>query len=141
MCISLHICFFFLVSYLDILPCKLQDSSSVMSPLLSSSVFEPYLTPLVQEMFLVAQNSDNHQLQQFASWALALLRHHLWSKELLGVDGDRNVAETNSKPVSQSFPEDSVVLKLSLWLMDLKYTEVNFLPIFCVNYFNEVLNL
>ncbi|KAJ1389506.1 hypothetical protein SESBI_38241 [Sesbania bispinosa] len=100
-----------------------KESSSVMGPLLSSSVFEPYLTSLVQEMFLVAQNSDNHQLQQFASWVLAFLRHYLWSKELFGVDGDRNVAGTNSKSVSQSFAEDNVILKLSLWLMDFKYTE------------------
>ncbi|XP_020225772.1 protein RST1 [Cajanus cajan] len=98
-------------------------SSSVMGPLLSSSDFEPYLTSLVQEMFLVAQNSDNHQLQQFASWVLAFLRHHLWSKELLGVDSDRSAVETNSKSVSHSFSEDNVVLKLSLWLMDFKYTE------------------
>ncbi|KAK7316466.1 hypothetical protein VNO77_35522 [Canavalia gladiata] len=100
-----------------------KKSSSVMGPLLSSSDFEQYMTPLVQEMFLVAQNSDNHQLQQFASWVLAFLRHHLWSKELLRVDGDTNVAETSSKSVSQSFSEDNVVLKLSLWLMDFKYTE------------------
>lgn len=107
-----------------------------MGPLLSSSVFEPYLTSLVQEMFLVAQSSDNHQLQQFASWALALLRHHLWtSKELLGVGTDGNVAETNSKPVSQSFADDSVVLILGLWLMDFKYTEVDFLPIFLCKMF------
>ncbi|XP_027358768.1 protein RST1 [Abrus precatorius] len=101
-----------------------KESSSVMGPLLSSSDFESHLTSLVQEMFLVAQNSDNHQLQQFASWVLAFLRHHLWSKELLGVDEERNVAQTNSKSVSQSFSEDSLVLKLSLWLMDFKYTEL-----------------
>ncbi|WJX70216.1 hypothetical protein P8452_54347 [Trifolium repens] len=100
-----------------------EDSSTVVGPLLSSSVIEPYLTSLVQEMFLVAQNSDNHQLQQFASWVLAFLRHHIWSKELLGVDGDSNVGETNSKPVSHNFPDDSVVLNLSLWLMEFKYTE------------------
>lgn len=131
--------FFSLVSYLNILLCKLQDSSSVMGPLLSSSFFEPYLTSLVQELFLVAQSSDNHQLQQFASWVLAFLRHHLWSKELLGVDGDSNVSETNSKPVSQNFPEDSVVLKLSLWLMEFKYTEVDFLAIFCVQIFGALI--
>lgn len=100
-----------------------------MGPLLPSSVLEPYLTSLVQEMFLVAQNSDNHQLQQFSSWVLAFLRNHLWSKEPLAVDGDRNAAGTNSKSVSQGFSEDNVVLKLSLWLMDFKYTEVGLLPI------------
>ena len=107
-----------------------------MGPLLTSSVVEPFLTYLVQEMFLVAQNSDNHQLQQFASWVLAFLRHHLWSKELLAVDGDKNVAETTSKSVSQSFSEDNVVLKLSLWLTNFKYTEVDLLsPFFFVKLF------
>ncbi|KAG2383824.1 Protein RST1 Protein RESURRECTION 1 [Vigna angularis] len=91
-----------------------KESSSVVGPLLSSSDFEPYLTSLVQELFLVAQNSDNQQLQQFASWVLAFLRHHLWSKELLGVDSDGSVAETSSKSVSHSFSEDNVVLKLSI---------------------------
>ncbi|KAK7356865.1 hypothetical protein VNO80_16145 [Phaseolus coccineus] len=100
-----------------------KESSSVMGLLLSSSDFEPYLTSLAQELFLVAQNSDTQQLQQFASWVLAFLRHHLWSRELLGVDSDSSVAETSSKSVSHSFSEDSVVLKLSLWLMDFKYTE------------------
>lgn len=100
-----------------------------MGPLLTSTVFEPFMTSLVQEMFLVAQNSANHQLQQFASWVLTFLRHHLRSKELLGDDGDSNVAETKSKSVSQSFSEENVVMKLSLWLMDFKYTEV-LLPIF-----------
>ncbi|KAF1859358.1 hypothetical protein Lal_00009942 [Lupinus albus] len=100
-----------------------KEYSSVTGPLLTISVFEPYLTSLVQEMFLVAQNSDNHQLQQFASWAVTFLRQHLWSKEHLSVDGDGNVAETNSKSVSHSFSEENMVLKLSLWLMDIKYTE------------------
>lgn len=103
-------------------------SSSIVAPLISSSDSEPYLTSLVQEMFLVAKNSDNHQLQHCASWVLAFLRHYLWSKEFLGVDSDRNVAPIDSKSVSQSFSEDSVVLKLSLWLMDFKHTEVDLLP-------------
>lgn len=90
-------------------------------------------------MFLVAQNSDNHQLQQFASWVLAFLRHHVWSKQLLGVDGDTNVAETNSKSLPHNFPDDSVVLKLSLWLMEFKYTEVDFLPVFCVKIFDVLI--
>jgi len=111
-----------------------------MGPLLSSSDFEPYLTSLVQELFLVAQNSDNQQLQQFASWVLAFLRHHLWSRELLGVDSDSGVAETSSKSVSHSFSEDNVVFKLSMWLMDFKYTEVNVLSRFCVNFYAFVLH-
>ncbi|KAL1356400.1 hypothetical protein HN51_008419 [Arachis hypogaea] len=99
-----------------------KDSSFVVGPLLMSSVVEPYLTSLVQEIFLVAQHSDNHQLQQYASWVLGFLRHHLWSKEHLGIESDNNVAETTSKSVSQSVSEDNVVWKLSSWLMDFKYT-------------------
>lgn len=33
------------------------------------------------------------------------------------------MTETNSKPVSHNFPEDSVVFKLGLWLMEFKNTE------------------
>ncbi|KAF7819538.1 protein RST1 isoform X1 [Senna tora] len=99
-----------------------KEQESLMGPLLISSVYESNLTSLVQEMFLLAQNSDDHQLQQFASWILSFLQHHLRSKELLDVDGD-NAGETNLKSASQSFSEDNVVLKLSLWLMDLKYNE------------------
>lgn len=40
------------------------------------------------EGFLLA---DNLQLLQFASWVISFLQHHLWFKELLGVDGDRSV--------------------------------------------------
>ncbi|XP_028772347.1 protein RST1 isoform X3 [Neltuma alba] len=78
------------------------------------SIYEAYLTSLVQEMFLLAQNSDDNQRQQFASWALSFLRHHLLSKELLDVDGHQKAS------VAQSFSEDNVVLQLSLWLTDLK---------------------
>ncbi|MED6107816.1 hypothetical protein PIB30_017705 [Stylosanthes scabra] len=99
-----------------------KDSSFVVGPLLKSSVAEPYLTSLVQEIFLVAQHSDNHQLQQYASWALGFLRHYLWSKEHFSFESDSNVAETTSKSVSQSVSEDNVVWKLSSWLMDFKYT-------------------
>ena len=55
------------------------------------------------------------------------LRNHLWSKEPLTVD--RNAAGTNSKSVSQGFSEGNVVLKLSLLLLDFKYTEVDLLLI------------
>lgn len=99
-----------------------------MGPLLTSSACESYLTSLVQEMFLLAQNSDGNQLQQFASWVLSFLQYRLQFKELLDIDSDRTAAETNLKSVSQSFSEDNVVLKLSLCLTDLKY-EVGLLPV------------
>ncbi|KAK4282352.1 hypothetical protein QN277_013739 [Acacia crassicarpa] len=97
-----------------------QKESPSKGLLLKGSVYEAYLTSLVQEMFLLAQNSDDNQRQQFASWALSFLQHHLLSKEYLDVDGHRKTAETNLKSVSQSFSEENMVLQLSSWLTDLK---------------------
>ncbi|KAJ7970794.1 Protein RST1 [Quillaja saponaria] len=99
-----------------------KESSYVRGPLLSSSVFQLHLTSLVQEMFLVAQNSDDHQLQHYASWAVSFLRHRIWSNELPIVDNDTNADKANLKSVSQSFAEDNVVMKLSSWLMSLNCT-------------------
>ena len=73
----------------------------------------------MQDIFLVAQNSDEHQLQQYAAWAVSFLRHHMWSKEVLDSD---DIA--GSKSVSHSFPDDSVIMRLCLWLMHLSVSEV-----------------
>ncbi|KAI8028996.1 Protein RST1 [Camellia lanceoleosa] len=98
-----------------------KDSFYIMGPLLSCSVLESQLTSLVQEMFLVAQNSDDHQLQQYAAWAVSFLRHCLWFRELQNTDSSfpSNAAGQNS--ASQNFPKDNVVMELSLWLMHLNY--------------------
>lgn len=97
-----------------------QHESSFTGPILKGSLYEAYLTSLVQEMFLLAQNSEDNQRRQFSSWALSFLQQHLLFKEHLDVDAHRKAAETNLKYASQSFSEDSVVLQLSLWLTDLK---------------------
>ncbi|XP_019227085.1 PREDICTED: protein RST1 isoform X2 [Nicotiana attenuata] len=98
-----------------------KESSYISSPLITNTVLEPELTSLVQEIFLVAQNYDAHQLQQHAAWAISFLRQHLWFKE---PQNDETTAENDSaglKTVLHSFPEDSTVMKLSLWLMHLNY--------------------
>ncbi|CAM8931026.1 unnamed protein product [Rhodiola kirilowii] len=92
-----------------------QESLSVMGPLVRSSICEPTVTLLIQEMFVAAQNSEDVQLQQYAAWALSFLRHHLFS--------DANKSSIESSKSSPSVPEDSVVMKLSLWLMHLNYSE------------------
>jgi len=76
----------------------------------------------MQDIFLVAQNSDEHQLQQYAAWAVSFLRHHMWSKEVLDSDD-----MTGSKSVSHSFPDDTVIMRLCLWLMHLSVSEVGLL--------------
>ncbi|KAG2714612.1 hypothetical protein I3760_03G035700 [Carya illinoinensis] len=100
-----------------------KESHYLRGPLLSSPVCEPNLTSLMQEIFLVAQNSDGHQLQQYAAWAVSFLRHHLWYKEPLNIDNGIKTSEAGSKSVSQIFSEDSVVMRLCLWLMHLDVSE------------------
>ncbi|KAG7985679.1 hypothetical protein I3843_03G038900 [Carya illinoinensis] len=100
-----------------------KESRYLRGPLLSSPVCEPNLTSLMQEIFLVAQNSDGHQLQQYAAWAVSFLRHHLWYKEPLNIDNGIKTSEAGSKSVSQTFSEDSVVMRLCLWLMHLDVSE------------------
>lgn len=84
------------------------------------------MTSLMQEMFLIAQNSDDHQLQQYAAWAVSFLRTHLWSKELLNLDVVNKTDMASSKS-SQNFADDSEVMKLSSWLMHLNLSGVRLL--------------
>lgn len=95
-----------------------------MGPLFSSPICESHLTALIQEIFLVAQNSDDLQMKHIAAWAVSFLRNFLWSKELLDVDNGIQTDVANSKTVSRGFSNDSLVMKLSLWLMHLHYSAV-----------------
>lgn len=72
----------------------------------------------------MAQNSDDHQLQQYAAWAMSFLRCHLWPKELLNTDNNIKADVSGSKSVSQRFSEDNAVLRLGLWLSHLNYSGV-----------------
>lgn len=94
-----------------------KESSIITGPLLSSPVMEPNLMSLIQDMFLVSQNPDDHQLQQYAAWAVSFLRHYLWFKEVRNEESNFRSDAIGSKSVSHSFPGDSLVMKLSTWLM------------------------
>ncbi|CAL5434444.1 unnamed protein product [Camellia sinensis] len=96
-----------------------KDSFYIMGPLLSCPVLESQLTSLVQEMFLVAQNSDDHQLQQYAAWAVSFFRHCLWFRELQNTESSFPSVAASQKYVSQNFLKDNVVKELSLCLMHL----------------------
>ncbi|XP_015879308.3 protein RST1 isoform X2 [Ziziphus jujuba] len=100
-----------------------KESHYLNGPLLSSPVCEPQLTSLMQEIFLVAQNSDDHQLQHNAAWAVSFLRNHLFSKEVPKKDLTNETDMAGSRSVSQSISENSVVMKLSSWLMHLNISE------------------
>ncbi|KAG5254553.1 protein RST [Salix suchowensis] len=98
--------------------CEQEESSHILGPLLSSPICEPHLTTLVQEMFLIAQNSDDLKMQQNAAWAVSFLRNGLWSKELLNAER-YDKSDVDSKTISYNFPEDNLVMKLTIWLMHL----------------------
>ncbi|KAJ6775784.1 FOCADHESIN FAMILY MEMBER [Salix koriyanagi] len=98
--------------------CEQEESSHILGPLLSSPICEPHLTTLVQEMFLIAQNSDDLKMQQNAAWAVSFLRNSLWSKELLNAER-YDKSDVDSKTISYNFPEDNLVMKLTIWLMHL----------------------
>uniref|UniRef100_A0A803MT51 DUF3730 domain-containing protein n=1 Tax=Chenopodium quinoa TaxID=63459 RepID=A0A803MT51_CHEQI len=92
-----------------------RESSHVNAPLLSSSCFAEDLLALIQDIFLVAQDSSDSQLQAYASWAMSFLHQHLCSIE----DKDENIS---SLPNNQSFSKDASVMQLSTWLMQLDYS-------------------
>ncbi|XP_050381377.1 protein RST1 isoform X2 [Argentina anserina] len=99
-----------------------KESGYVMGPLLSNPACEQHLTSLMQDIFLVAQKSDDQQLQQYAAWAASFLRNHLLSKDAVNDESSTNTDSGASKSVSQSFADDSLVMKLSSWLMHLNFT-------------------
>ncbi|XP_026387269.1 protein RST1-like isoform X3 [Papaver somniferum] len=97
-----------------------QESSFVRGPILSNAVCEPLSASSIQEMFLVAQDSKDQQLQKYASWAVSFLRHRWCADELKnGFQSDSN----QSKLVSRSFLENSGVWQLCTWLADLNYSQ------------------
>lgn len=98
------------------------QESQVSGSLVLNHVLEAESTSFIQEIFLFAQNSDDPKSQQSAAWAVSVLRHFVLSKE------DANDAEHDGsgapKSASQGVAEDTIVMKLSLWLMQINYLEV-----------------
>ncbi|XP_038904942.1 protein RST1 isoform X2 [Benincasa hispida] len=101
----------------------LKETSHLLGPLLSSRVCEPLLTSIMQEMYLVAQNSDDKNLQQFAAWAVSFLRHNIWSKEFPNLQNLNETDVSGSRSLPQNFPVDGVGMRLCNWLMQLNLSE------------------
>ncbi|CAN1732478.1 Protein RST1 [Linum perenne] len=58
-----------------------------------------------------------------SSWALSFLRNHLWSHETKTIDSTGQHDSDDSRRISQSFLDDSLVVKLSMWILTLNYVE------------------
>jgi hypothetical protein len=48
----------------------------------------------------------------------------LWSKELLNAESNDQTDVVDSKTISHNFPEDNLVMKLTIWLMHLNNSGV-----------------
>lgn len=124
---DIYSCFYsFILFNIDI---SWQELSHVSGSLLSSPVLEAESTSIFQEIFLFAQNSDDPQSQQYAAWAISVLRHSVFSQEHTSEEGSEHNDSSAPKSVSQGVAEDTIVMKLSLWLMQINYSEVNLLNI------------
>ncbi|XP_021298973.1 protein RST1 isoform X2 [Herrania umbratica] len=99
-----------------------KEHSYISGPILVNPACEEHSTSLMQEIFLMAQNPDDHQLQQYAAWAVSFLRHRLWSREIFNSANGTQSESAGSKSVSQGVPEDSAVMKLGLWLKSFNHS-------------------
>ena len=113
------------------------ESSRSRGPLLSNPFFEPELTSLVREIFHIAQSSDNNQLQQFAAWGISFLGHCSWFRP---PQKENTFEEDAVGSVSQRLPKDSLVIKVSLWLMHLDPEVCHFMPCL-ISYFPYISEL
>lgn len=82
---------------------------------------------LIQDIFLVAQNSDDHQLQPYAAWAISFFRHYLRFTNVRNEENNSQCDIVGSKFVSSNFSDNSLVMKLSLWLSNHNFSGVCFI--------------
>ncbi|URE08649.1 hypothetical protein MUK42_23257 [Musa troglodytarum] len=94
-----------------------QESSFVSGPILYSPACETLSTSMVQEMFLIAKDSKDQQIKNYAAWALSFLRCRWWSSEFQDMISSQS-SSLSSNSSAQTFDEESLVWKLCLWLSD-----------------------
>ncbi|XP_010555953.1 PREDICTED: protein RST1 [Tarenaya hassleriana] len=100
-----------------------KEISYVSGPLLSSLIFTQHLTPVVQEIFLIAQNNKDHRLQLYAAWAISIFRNYMWSRGTLSLTSDIQPDNSHRKLASHSVSEDAMVSELAQWMKNLKLPE------------------
>ncbi|KAL1203391.1 Protein RST1 [Cardamine amara subsp. amara] len=101
------------------------EISHVLGPLFSNSYFTQQLTPVVQEIFLIAQNTKDRQLQNYAAWAISILRNYMQSKEGSNLANEVQSDDSHRTSVSHNVPEHAMVMKLAQGLTNPSLTLVN----------------
>ncbi|KAL9292968.1 Protein RST1 [Arabidopsis thaliana] len=89
------------------------EISYVSGPLLSNAYFTQQLTPVVQEIFLIAQNTKDRQLQHYAAWAISILRTYMRSGESSSLSNENQSDDSDRNSISHNVPEHTMVMKLA----------------------------
>ncbi|CAH8361043.1 unnamed protein product [Eruca vesicaria subsp. sativa] len=87
--------------------------SYVSGPVLSNPYLTQQLTPFVQEIFLIAQNTKDRQQQHYAAWAISFLRNYMRSKDASIQDNEIQSSDSHRKSISHNVPEHAMVMKLA----------------------------
>ncbi|KAL0658136.1 hypothetical protein Bca4012_078721 [Brassica carinata] len=82
-------------------------------PRAPSSSEENQLTPFVQEIFLIAQDTKDRQQQHYAAWAISFLRNYLRSRDASSVGNEIQSSDSHRNPISHNVPEHAMVMKLA----------------------------
>lgn len=101
-------------------------------PLLSNSYFTQQLTPVVQEIFLIAQNTKDRQLQHYAAWAISILRNYMRSGEVSSLSSENQTDESQRSSISHNIPEHTMVMKLAQGLTNPSFPMVCLLKSFLI---------
>lgn len=91
-------------------------------PLLASPIGETLSTSIVQEIYLLAKDAGDKDIQDNAAWAISFLRSRWLVKNLIHDNGSNRSSGDPSQ--ASSFSEQSLVWNLSHWLNDLKLEKV-----------------
>ncbi|KAH0923800.1 hypothetical protein HID58_023818 [Brassica napus] len=87
--------------------------SYVTGPLLSNPYLTQQLTPFVQEIFLIAQNTTDRQQQHYAAWAISFLRNYMRSKDASSVGNEIQSSDSHRNSTAHNIPEHTMVMKLA----------------------------
>ncbi|CAN8266162.1 unnamed protein product [Cochlearia groenlandica] len=87
--------------------------SYISGPLLSSSYLTQQLMPVVQELFLIAQNTKDHQLQHYAAWAISILRSYMRSRPVSSLGNEIQSDDSHHNSIAHNVPEHAMVMKLA----------------------------
>ncbi|RCV24849.1 hypothetical protein SETIT_5G119500v2 [Setaria italica] len=99
---------------------KHEESSLVRGPLLVSPIGETLSTSMVHEIYLLAKDAEDKNIQDNAAWAISFLRSRWLSKNLILYNDNGSNRSSGDPSQASSFSEQSLVWNLSRWLNDLK---------------------